>query len=377
MAFGAAALLISLSVIQGFERTLSNSLIAFTGDIQVASVTQKPLGSYETSLGILRALHDVRGASPYVAREAIVRSGSGLEGIRLKGVVPSLEVSSVTNMMVDGKFSFPLHASDTSIVPVILGDRLARKLRLKRGDTLVLFVPEGVPSPTNPPTVRQAVLTGTYRTGIAEYDDMYAYTSMDAAQILFGLKPDQVTGFDVMLRGGVNVDSAAQRIDTRLGYPYYSRTVQDMFRHIFSWLDLQRRYIPIVLTLIIIVAVFNVLSTLLMVVLEKTESIGVLSTLGATPWGIVRIFVGQGLLIGCVGTAIGCAMALGFTFLQSNFKLIKLNADIYFVNAVPVSFNVLHYVAVVAIAILLSILSTLIPALVAARLHPVSALRFR
>jgi lipoprotein-releasing system permease protein len=375
--FGTAALLISLSILDGFDHTLRSNMIAFMGHIEVTSFTARPLTGYrEVMKDLPKREPEVRAISPFVQREAILRTRSGLEGVLLKGVRSDIDVSAIREKMIQGSFDFTYHPLD-SIPKIILGNRLADKLGVRVGDTLVAFVPNGVPSPDNPPTIEQFRVHGIYRTGMVEYDDIYTYTSLESAQQLFGLQTDEVTGYDILVRNVEHAEQTARRLDTVLGYPHYPRTVFDIFQAIFAWLDLQRKPIPIVLGLIIIVAVFNIISTLLMVVLEKTESIGILSTLGARPSGIMGIFVGQGILIGGIGTLLGAMLSLGFTLVQMKYKLFRLDADIYFIDAVPVSLQAWHYILVVSVALILSIVSTVIPAYVASRLKPVEALRFR
>jgi lipoprotein-releasing system permease protein len=375
--FGVSALLISLAILDGFDQTLRTNMVAFLGHIEVSSFGGRPLRGYRDVMATLpKRIPEVRAVSPYVSREAIIRSRAGLEGVLLKGVMPRNDVSAIRDHMVAGSFTFP--DTPDSVPPrIIIGERLAQKLKLRLGDTVVMFSPNGLPSPENPPAIEQFVLSGIYRTGMAEYDDVYTYTALDRAQQMFELPADQVSGYDILVNDIDQAEQTARQLDTALGFPHYPQTVFDIFQSIFAWLDLQRAPIPIVLGLIIIVAVFNIASTLLMVVLEKTESIGVLATLGARPTGIMAIFIGQGVLIGAVGTALGVALSLGFTLVQMHLKPLRLDPTIYFIDAVPVALTPWHYVLVISLSMALCILFTVIPALLASLVRPVKALRFR
>ncbi|MDB5035282.1 MAG: Lipoprotein-releasing system permease protein [Chlorobi bacterium] len=375
--FGVTALLVSLAILDGFDQTLRSNMVAFVGHIEVSSFGNRPIRNYQKTVATLpERVPEVTRISPFVSREAIIRSGSGLEGVVLKGIIPGVDVSSIRDRMVAGSFSFP-RLDSAQLGRLLLGERLTQKLKVKMGDTVVIFAPNGVPSPDNPPTIQQFVISGIYRTGMAEYDDVYTYTSLDQAQHLFEYPSDQVSGYDILVKDINKANEVARKLDTALGFPHYPRTLFDIFEQVFAWLDLQREPIPIVLGLIIIVAVFNIASTLLMVVLEKTESIGVLSTLGARPTGIMKIFVGQGLLIGGVGTMLGVILSLAFTLIQMHYKPLKLDADIYFIDAVPVALTYWHYLLVISISLILSVVFTVIPALIAALVRPVRALRFR
>jgi len=379
--FGTAALLISLSILEGFDQTLRSTMIAFTGHIHVTPYPRHDgaadkLDGYRSMLRTLpERIGDVRAISPFVAREVIIRSKAGLDGAELKGILPDRDVSSIRRHVVRG--SFDLVTAPDAVPAIVIGDRLAQRLQLSIGDTLIVFGPNGIPSPDNPPIVEQFVLRGTYRTGMAEYDELFSYTSLESAQRLFDYGDDQVSGYDITVRDITKVEEVMKEVSIVMGFPHYPRTVFQIFQSVFAWLDLQREPIPIVLALISVVAAFNIVSTLLMVVLEKTESIGVLSALGARPRGIMAIFVGQGLLIGGVGTLFGVLLSLGFTWIQTTYKPFSLDAEIYFVDAVPVVFSLWHYLLVIAVSLSLCVLSTIAPAFVAARLRPVEALRFR
>ncbi len=375
--FGVSALLISMAILDGFDQTLRANMVSFLGHIEVTSFGGRPLTGYQRMIETLpRKVTSVAAVSPYASREAIIRSRATLEGVLLKGVLPANDVSAIRSKIIAGAYNLP-EPSDSGLPTIIIGERLAQKLRVALGDSVVVFAPNGPPTPENPPAIEQFVIGGIYRTGMAQFDDIYTYTSLGVARRLFELPGDQVTGYDIVVRDVANVEETARQLDTAMGFPHYPRTVYDIYQSIFAWLDLQRAPIPIVLGLITIVAVFNVASTLLMVVLEKTESIGVLATLGSRPGGVMGVFVGQGLLIGITGTALGVVLSLGFTLAQTEFKFLRLDPLIYFIDAVPVVFVGWHYALVVSVSLVLCIVSTVLPAWIASTVSPVTALRFR
>lgn len=379
VALGSAALLIALSILDGFDSTLRTTMVGFLGHIEVSSFGRRPLyGAEEVVRDLPRRVPDVAAVGPYIAREGIVRSKTGLEGVMLKGIAPESDVTRLRSSMVSGRYLGRTAAGDSTALPqLILGERLARRLEIKPGDTVVVFAPEGTASMETPPAIAQFVVVGLYRTGMAEYDDIYTFTTLSGARTLFTMEPGQVSGYDIVVRDPDRIREVQHVLDTALGYPHFPRTVYDIFEGIFAWLDLQRQPIPIVLGLISIVAAFNIVSTLLMMVLEKTESIGVLSALGARPSGVMRVFLGQGLLIGVVGAALGSLLAGGFAWVQSVWHPLRLDASIYFIDTVPVSPALWHYGVVWGATIGFAVIFTTIPALIAARIRPVQALRFR
>jgi lipoprotein-releasing system permease protein len=218
-------------------------------------------------------------------------------------------------------------------------------------------------------------VVGIYESGMSEYDEAYAFTDLDDARKLFQLG-DAVSGYDVMLTAIDSAESASDRAQELLGYPHYGRTVFQSYRNLFSWIELQKKPIPIILGLIIIVATVNVIGTVLMMVLDKTREVGILRAMGATRWGITRIFVRQGLVIGVTGTVIGNVIALGLCLAQLEFKFFSLPSDIYFMTSVPILLKPIDFLMVDAVALGMCLLCSLLPARLAARLNPVTAIRF-
>ena len=182
--------------------------------------------------------------------------------------------------------------------------------------------------------------------------------------------------YDIQLSRADSAEVIAERISDMLGYPHFARTVYESYRNLFSWIELQKKPIPIILGLIIIVATVNIIGTLLMMVLDKTREIGVLAALGATRWGITLIFLRQGLTIALLGTALGNLLAFTTLFMQQEFHILSLPSDIYFMTSVPVLMRWEDFVIVSAITIALCLVSALLPARLASRLRPVSAIRF-
>ncbi|MBI3765006.1 MAG: ABC transporter permease [Ignavibacteriales bacterium] len=195
------------------------------------------------------------------------------------------------------------------------------------------------------------------------------------AQKLFQMG-DAVSGFDILVKDINTIDETSRQVQKLLGYPYYARTVFQTYRNLFSWVELQKKLSPLLLSLIIIVATVNIIGTLLMFVLEKTQAIGILKSLGAGPKLIQRIFTLQGLAIALVGIILGNLVAYGFCWSQLTFKILSLPSDIYYMDTVPVLLSPVNFILVTVIAFSLCMLTTLLPSRAAARLDPVSALKF-
>jgi lipoprotein-releasing system permease protein len=370
---GTATLIIALSVLGGFEKEITEKVVGFTSHVQVNGFQNLPLRNYrENALRISACSPSVIAVIPYVAREALIRSRDGVDGILLKGIEGGREDLAIRRYMVAGEFT--LEQPQGATPGIVLGRKLAARLGLDVGDKVVVF---GVGRVLEGGQGRVMVfkLTGIYESGMAEYDDVYAYAPLKETQILFQV-PDAVSGYDIQLSRADSANVVADRVAEMLGYPHYARTVFESYRNLFSWIELQKKPIPIILGLIIIVATVNIVGTLLMMVLDKTKEVGVLGAMGSTRWGITLIFLRQGLFIALLGTALGNLLAFTALFAQQQLHILSLPSDIYFMTSVPVLLRWEDFLLVSVITIGLCLLSALIPARLAARLNPVSAIRF-
>jgi lipoprotein-releasing system permease protein len=373
VALGTAALIIALAVLGGFEHEITEKVVGFTSHVQVLAFQNQPLSDPSATVRmVLDSLHEVKSVSPFVLREALIRSREGVDGVLLKGIDPRNDNSTTRRYIVEGRYDL---THDPGTPPkIVLGRKLAAKLGLGIGGRVTIFG-IGRPADEGRTRVMQFLVSGIYESGMAEYDAAYAFTDIESAESLFQMG-DAVSGFDLMLFDIAKADTVADKVQDLLGYPYYGRTVFQTYRNLFSWIELQKKPIPIILGLIIIVATVNIIGTVLMMVLDKTREIGVLRSMGATRWGIARIFLRQALTIALIGTALGNALAFGLCFAQLELHFFSLPSDIYFMTTVPILLRVQDFVMVSAIAVGLCLLSALLPARLAARVNPVSAIRF-
>jgi lipoprotein-releasing system permease protein len=369
---GTSALIIAISISSGFEKELKEKVIGFTAHIQVMKFDSEYYKDDWVSFEKIRKIPNVASASPFAGREAMIRSDYGIEGVYLKGIMPKYDFSIVRRSIVEGEYNFD---ESDGFPKIVIGRKLANKLGVNLGDRVVVLSID----PKNPyfsmPGVERFKISGIYETGMAEYDDIFVYVRLDHAQELLNLG-DRVTGFDVMVSNIDLIDDTALLIQDKLGYPYYTRTMYQMYRNLFAWLELQKKPVPIILGLIIIVAVFNIIGTLLMMVLEKTREIGILKSMGATSKSIRKIFTIQGMFIGFVGTILGNILAYILCSIQLKYKIISLPEDIYFMSSVPILMRIDIYVIVSIVTLILCFLATLIPSSIASKTQPVEAIRF-
>lgn len=390
------ALLITLSILNGFEDKITDNVSNFTSNIEIQGFERVPLPDYTSTLRTISQQQNVKSVSPFISHEAMLRAtgssmsagtnASSTEGILLKGIDPQFDNSSLRNDIISGKYFSPAKEPEQEknepltsgpISPILLGSKLARQIGVWVGDTVFVFGVEGIPSPLNPPRVLPFVVSGIYETGMSEYDDIYGYTDLKAASYLFNMPPNSVSGYDIMVRNLSQIDATADHLQKSLGYPYYPRTMYQMYRNLFAWIELQKKPIPIIVALIIIVATFNVIGTLLMIVLEKINEVGILKTLGATRKSIARIFLLQGAFIGAAGTAIGASLAYIALEVQARYGLIRIPGDVYFMNTVPVAVHLTDFLIISGVALALSVLASYLPARAASGFDPLDSVRFQ
>ncbi len=370
---GTAALIISLSVLGGFEREITEKVIAFTSHVQISGFRNQPLSNYTENVALIAdSVAGVKSVGPIASREVLIRYKQTVDGILLKGVDPTRDVSTTARYIVEGSYDIDREAG--TLPKLVIGKKLAAKLDVRLGDKVTVFGTARLME-SGQMRVMQLIVTGIYESGMSDYDDLYAFTSLQDAQALFQLG-DAVTGYEILVQ---NVDSAsvvAERAQELLGYPHFTRTVFQTYRNIFSWIELQKKPVPIILGLIIIVATVNIVGTLLMMVLGKTREIGILMSLGASKWGVTKIFLRQGLTIAMIGTFFGNALALGICYAQLEFGFFSLPSEIYFMKSVPIMLRWEYFAIVSSISMVLCLVSSVLPARLASRLKPINAIRF-
>lgn len=374
VAIGTMALIISLSVLEGFDQALRNNATKFTSHIHLYAFGTKPIGDSKVLCqAVMEHIPNVVGITPHVEKEALLRLGTFLEGILVKGVDADKELAQRPKHIVEGRFAF----SASNAKEIIIGQSLARKANVRIGSTLIVTTIEQQEGGSIVPNVEKVHVVGIYKTGMTQYEDVYVFMPLEIAHDLASLPPNTVTGFDIMVRDISTVRNTAQAIEDLLGYPYYAPTVNDINASIFGWIEMQKKPIPIVLGLITIVAMLNVLTALLIGVVEKTHTIGVLRSIGMASRDIVAVFVAQGVGIGLLGTFLGCGLGYLLCFIQQYYGIIHLDSSLYYLDTAPIAFEPMHGIIVCAFSLFLSIAATFVPALIAVRITPVRALQFR
>lgn len=370
---GVIALIISLAVLDGFDQTLTTNAIRFTSHIRVLSFNNKPIYNWKNAeFTLLKNVPDIIKIVPTIETNAIIKTKSTVEGVLLKSFYND-DLSMFASIFRSGMAKF----SNSLGKEIILGEMLAKKLSVGIGDSIVIVASAGIEENIFSSAKHfKLKVAGIFQSGMGKYDETIAILPFQFAQKNFSQMGDGVSSLDVYISDIRKIKKIANNIEELLGYPFYCFTFYELHSSIFAWIELQKEPIPLVLSLMTLVASLNVVTFLLINILENTKSIGILVTLGMKPSQIVTLFVQYGLMIGLIGITIGCILAFGISFLQFKYQIIHLDSKVYYLNAVPISINFFHYLIVTAFAFVVVFLASLIPSVIASRLKPVGALRF-
>lgn len=381
VAVGVAALLLALAIVRGFSQEIEEKIVGFGAHIHVSSFLQdEALSDASQKQQRLQSLPGVTRAAPVVEGFALLRrSSTAIDGVVLVGV--DAPPPYLAAQLTEGAFRLDAPAALPSL---IVGTQLAERLQVAVGDTVTAFtLRNGASAPSSSamqlqrPRVKQFRVSGTYATSLPMVDDLYVFTNLDTARQLAGLSEATVSRFDVTLQDVTRADSVAATIENKFGFPVAAQTIYERFSGLFAWVNLQEGIVPLVIGVIILVAAFNIVGTLLMLILEKTREIGVLKSLGASQQLIERLFLAFGVFVGGIGTALGAALAAGLGLLQQTYEIIPLPAQAYYMTTAPVELNPVDFVLVAVVSVVLCGLAAYIPARVAARIEPVQSIQFR
>ncbi|RMF70285.1 MAG: lipoprotein-releasing ABC transporter permease subunit [Calditrichaeota bacterium] len=377
---GVAALIIVLSIMNGFESEVRSRIIGFSAHVELRTFHDQGLDDYRKIIEQIENIDHIVGISPYINERALIIGKGKKAGVAVKGVDPETvsQVSDIKQKIIYGLFEIGEVPGDgkRSYPGIVLGEYLADKLGVDLGDKVQILSPSGIqPFMSRMPHLLTFQVTGFFETGIFELDDVFAYISLKEAQRLFELKR-RVSGLEIKLDDLYQADAVSEKIEKKLGYPYTTITWFEMNKNLFSWMQIEKWGAFIILSLIIMVAAFNIISTLIMIVLEKTKEIGILKSMGATSSGIMKIFMFEGLIGGVVGTILGLVIGYALCWAQLKYKFFSLPPDIYIISALPILMKVRDFVLISLAAIVICFLATVYPAMKASKLQPVEAIRY-
>lgn len=383
---GVMALIVVLSVMSGFEKTLKEKILGTQAHIVLLKATERGMDRYGEVLERLKDVKGIVSASPFIFSQVMLSSDAGVSGVVLKGIDPD-HVGEVTELKKNLKIG---HIEDLKIdhegeTPgIILGVELAKHLSVSINDPIQVISPLGTMTPMGMmPKMKRFRVKGIFYSGMFEYDNTMAYISLKSAQKFFSMG-DLVTGIEIKTNDIYNVKEIAKEIRNKMGLSFWTKDWMEMNRNLFTALKLEKIAMFIILVLIVLVAAFNIISTLIMVVMEKNKDIAILKSMGATSKGILKIFIIEGGIIGLFGTILGTIAGLMIAlnleavtmFIENLFGFKILRSDVYYIDKLPSQVNPLDVVLIAITAMGISLLATLYPSWRASKLDPAEALRY-
>lgn len=392
---GVAALIIVLAVMNGFEEDLRTKILGIKSHIELTTDMTGPMKDYQNVRERIADVEGVVASTPFIYSQAMIRNGNGVTGV----VIRALDTQSAFKVINLGKIKegnieylnkIPQEISPNyknEKVPlegIIIGKEMARNMGIFLYDPITIISPVSISTPMGMvPRMKKFIVVGIFESGFYEYDSTLAYLSLKSCQDFLQMG-DTVTGIDIKVNDIYKADSIARNVQSKLGFPFWTQNWMQMNKNFFSALKLEKRVMFIILSLIVLVAAFNIISALIMIVMEKSKDIAILKSMGATSRSIMKIFIYQGLIIGVIGTTLGCiagvTIALNIQkvslFVEKIFHFKILPGDVYYLSELPSKVNYGDVAIIVVGTLLICFLSTIYPSLRASKSDPAESLRY-
>ena len=370
LSFGIASLILTISVYQGFENTISDKIASFDGHYRFQDILGRSTDENSDLNAVLEDILKEKNNSiirSFVQGPVLIRKGINAEGVIIEGINGDKLVKPLNNLIISG-------TGDLSDNTIIIGKYLADKYGLIIGDPLVVFDLTSISDISGIKRLKQFTIGGIFHSGLSEYDNNMVYTSIFSAQYLLGMESN-ISGKVVYLSQN-DISSFPLLINEKLRYPYYATSWKEKHHTLFKWLEVQKLPIIIIFGMISLVAVVNIISALTMIVLDKTKAIGILQAIGFRKKQINLIFLTKGIIIGIIGSMTGLSIALILGYIQMKYHILSISEDIYFMDYLPLAFNVKNTIFIVIAGIISSIIASYWPAKIAANIKPANAVRY-
>jgi len=389
---GVAALIIVLAVMNGFETDLRTKILGIKSHIELTADIGGSMKNYTKVQELIAGTEGVVASTPFIYTQAMIRNGNGVSGVVIRG----LDTQSAFKVINLGKIregsieylnKIPQELSrkySEQIGGIVIGKEMARNMGIFLYDTITIISPVGISTPMGMmPRMKKFAVVAIFESGFYEYDSTLAYLSLRNCQDFLQMG-DSVTGIDIKVDDIYKADSIARRIQSKLGFPFWANNWMQMNKNLFAALKLEKRVMFIILSLIVLVAAFNIISALIMIVMEKNKDIAILKSMGATSRDIMKIFIYQGLIVGVIGTFLGCIAGLSVAlnlqkvslFVEKIFHFKILPGDVYYLSELPSQVNYSDVIVIIIGTLIVCFLSTIYPSLRASRLDPAEALRY-
>ncbi len=388
IAVGTAALILTLSIVKGFSAQIENKLIGFSSHFQIRQAEGRFFYPLRADTACLGEIENISSVTPFMEKNVVLQSrsesGELVQPAMLKGILVENPPAFLEESIVDGSL---FAEGDSESLKILVGKPLAESLHLAVGSRVLIISASGgfsgdpgiasdnIVDLLTAMDIELATVSGIYETGLNEgFDDYMVIANLPVMQQFFHRGKSGISGYEVMVHDIKDLDMTTRAAVDTLGYPFYGYTVYERYNNLFEWLKLQQNITPLLIITITVVAVFNIISTLLVLIIEKTKEIGMLGAMGLAPGKISGIFLAQAFLIAVTGILAGNMLAFGFSVFELHFQLITLPQKNYFIKHVPIQIELIDYLLVSCVVGTLTLLFAFIPARVAAAMKPGTAL---
>lgn len=373
IALGMAVMTISIVVVTGFKREIESKIRGFAADIRVAEYgSDNPYDEQPIDIQSIKqklsGVEGIQNVQSYATKAGIIKSESEIQGVLLKGVDEAYDLTFLKKNLVSGKL--PKQGDSSSIKEMVISSGLSSLMRIKTGDTITIYFIE------DPPRVRRIRVSGIYNTGLGEFDKLYGFCDINLIRKLNNWDQKMAGGLEIIAKPGSDVYQLTQEIRTKIGFQYHATSVQAQYPQIFQWLELQNVNVFIIITLILAVSGVSMVSTLLIIILNRTRMIGLLKSLGANDRLIRNVFIRLSMPIIFKGVILGNCIGLGLCWLQYQFGVITLQEESYYVSQVPVHFSLLDLSLLNLGTLIICVLMLIGPSMIISGIRPSKSLRF-
>lgn len=376
VAIGVGALVVVLGVYNGLTTDMRDKILGANAHAIVMSYIPSAFENRSDILDRVRSVKGVTGATPFIYTEVMLSAGGGVKGVVLRGIDPQ-SAPSVLSMLRQMRSGSAADLEREGTPGLIIGEELAKRLGLGMGSRVNLLSPSGQKTTSGyAPRVRPFEVVGIFKTGMFEYDSSLGFVTLGASRDVLGLPENYLSGVELTVDDVYKADKISTLVSTELGSPFYVRSWMEMNANLFAALKLEKIGMFILLAMVVLIGSFSIVTTLVMLVMEKTRDIAIIMSMGATSGMIRRIFMFQGTIIGVIGTLLGYALGLSLGWLLKRYQFIKLPENVYTLDHLPIIISLSDVLIIGASAMLLCFLATLYPARQASRLQPAEALRY-
>ncbi len=379
-AISVAVMILATALVNGFQQVIQEKIFSFWGHVHITTyqpnagplTEQIPFTADNALVKRLHAMPEIGAINAYATKSAILKAEKDIEGIIFKGVDAHYDWQHLQRFLLQGR---PIKYTDSAFAPeVVIAESLAKELRLKLNDNVIVYFIQGG---GQPPRARKLTITGIYKTGIEEYDKTYIIGDLELIRKLNNWGPADIGGYEIFTKDFHRMTDVAIGIDSLISQKLFVRTIKDIYPNIFDWLQLQNKNEVIILVIMTIVAIINMITAILILILERTNMIGMLKALGMHNWNIQKVFIYQSGYIVLAGLLLGNILGLGIAALQKATGFFKLPEESYYMSVAAIYLRWWEVVLINAGTFLICLLVLQIPSLIIQRITPVKAIQFK